>query len=162
MRPHVLALVLGFAMVWPGRAAETSYPSLPLGAPAPDFNLPAVDGRQYQLKDFAKSKVLAVLFTCNHCPTAQELVTVSVNRPDEDKSVLAFLRKQQASNRNFIFASADRDKLIDAFDPDWQGAVPLTVLLSPEGKVLYREVGSIDSLAVKRAAVQAMNEKKPW
>jgi thiol-disulfide isomerase/thioredoxin len=91
-----------------------------------------------------------------------ELVTVSLNRPDEDTAVLAFLKKQQASNKNLIFASAERDKLIDAFDPDWPGVVPLTVLISPEGKVLYREVGSIDGLAVKRAAVQAMNEKKPW
>lgn len=91
-----------------------------------------------------------------------ELVTVSMNRPDEEKAVLEFLRKEQASNKNLIFDSPDRDKLIDAFDPEWQGAVPYTVLLSPEGKVLYRELGSIDPLAVKRAVVQAMNAKKPW
>jgi thiol-disulfide isomerase/thioredoxin len=91
-----------------------------------------------------------------------ELVTVSVNRPDEEKPVLEFLKKQQASSRNLLFASGERDKLINAFDPDWPGAVPYTVLLSPEGKVLYREVGSIDPLALKRAAVAAMNEKKPW
>jgi peroxiredoxin len=91
-----------------------------------------------------------------------ELVTVSLNRPDEEKAVLEFLKKQQASNRNLIFGSADRDKLIDAFDPDWQGAVPYTVLISPEGKILYRESGSIDPLTVKRAVVQAMNERKPW
>jgi peroxiredoxin len=91
-----------------------------------------------------------------------EFVSVSVNRPDEDRAVLAFLKKQQASNKNLIFASADRDKLIDAFDPDWQGPVPYTLLISPEGKVVYREVGSIDPLAVKRAIVKAMNERKPW
>jgi len=28
--------------------------------------------------------------------------------------------------------------------------------------VIYHETGSIDSLAVKRAIVQAMNERKPW
>src|SRR5262249_36295530 len=33
--------------------------------------LPGVDGRTYRLKDFAAAKVLVVLFTCNHCPTAQ-------------------------------------------------------------------------------------------
>src|SRR5262249_52053603 len=38
---------------------------------APDFALPGVDGRTYGLKDFADAKVLVVLFTCNHCPTAQ-------------------------------------------------------------------------------------------
>jgi peroxiredoxin len=91
-----------------------------------------------------------------------ELVTVSVNRPDEEKTVLAFLKKQEASNRNLIVGSTERDALINAFDPDWPGAVPLTVLISPEGKVIYRELGSIDALAVRRAIVQSMNERKPW
>ncbi len=91
-----------------------------------------------------------------------ELVTVSLNRPDETKAVLEFLKKKEASCRNLVFASAERDKLIDAFDPQWQGAVPYTVLLAPGGKIIYRETGSIDPLAVKRALVQAMNEKKPW
>ena len=44
---------------------------LPIGSPAPDFSLPGVDGRTYSLKDFASAKFLVVLFTCNHCPTAQ-------------------------------------------------------------------------------------------
>lgn len=38
---------------------------------APDFKLPGVDGKQYSLADFAAAKVLVVVFTCNHCPTAQ-------------------------------------------------------------------------------------------
>jgi thiol-disulfide isomerase/thioredoxin len=91
-----------------------------------------------------------------------ELVTVAMNRPDEEKAVLAFLEKQQASCKNFIFASADREKLIDAFDPTWQGPVPFTVLIAPGGDVIYRETGSIDPLALKRAIVKALNEHKPW
>jgi len=91
-----------------------------------------------------------------------ELVTVAVNRPDEQKAVLEFLKKQQASCKNLIFGSADREKLIDAFDPEWQGPVPYTVLINPEGKIIYREIGSIDALALKRAIVLAMNERKPW
>ena len=41
------------------------------GTPAPDFDLPGVDGKNHRLKDFAGSKLLLVVFTCNHCPTAQ-------------------------------------------------------------------------------------------
>lgn len=48
-----------------------SFKTLEIGDPAPDFKLPGVDGKDYSLADFAKSKLLAVLFTCNHCPTAQ-------------------------------------------------------------------------------------------
>lgn len=91
-----------------------------------------------------------------------ELVMVSVNRPDEQNTVLEFLKKHQASCTNLLFASAKRDKLIDAFDPDWQGEVPLTVLIDPAGKIIYRETGSIDALATRRAIVQAMNAVKPW
>lgn len=39
-----------------------------LGQKAPDFQLPATDGKTYQLSDFADAKVLVVFFTCNHCP----------------------------------------------------------------------------------------------
>ena len=42
-----------------------------LGTPLPDFNLPGVDGRNHTPKDFADAKLLAIIFTCNHCPTAQ-------------------------------------------------------------------------------------------
>ena len=52
-------------------AAPKSVTPLELGAPAPDFALPGVDGQTYRLADFASAKVLVVLFTCNHCPTAQ-------------------------------------------------------------------------------------------
>jgi len=46
-------------------------PTLALGAAAPDFDLPGVEGRRYSLKSFAAARVLVVVFTCNHCPTAQ-------------------------------------------------------------------------------------------
>jgi peroxiredoxin len=42
--------------------------TLPLGASAPDFNLPGTDGKQYSLANFKDAKVLVVFFSCNHCP----------------------------------------------------------------------------------------------
>lgn len=42
--------------------------TLRLGAKAPDFNLPATDGKSYCLNDFAGVEILVVFFTCNHCP----------------------------------------------------------------------------------------------
>lgn len=44
--------------------------TLEIGAPAPDFALPHVDGKTYTLSDFAGPEVLVVLFTSNHCPTS--------------------------------------------------------------------------------------------
>jgi peroxiredoxin len=42
--------------------------TLQLGERAPDFKLPATDGRTYQLSDFDDTEVLVIFFTCNHCP----------------------------------------------------------------------------------------------
>jgi peroxiredoxin len=44
---------------------------LAIGSAAPELNLPGVDGKSYQLEHFKDGKVLVVVFTCNHCPTAQ-------------------------------------------------------------------------------------------
>jgi peroxiredoxin len=45
--------------------------TLAISASAPDFRLLGVDGKTYTLADFSGAKVLVVVFTCNHCPTAQ-------------------------------------------------------------------------------------------
>ena len=42
--------------------------TLPLGAKAPDFHLPATDGKNYSLANFKQAKALVIFFTCNHCP----------------------------------------------------------------------------------------------
>ena len=42
--------------------------TLDMGAQAPDFTLPATDGKTYALSDFADAETLVVFFTCNHCP----------------------------------------------------------------------------------------------
>jgi peroxiredoxin len=52
-------------------AAPKGMKTLEIGQAAPDFALPGVDGKTHRLKDFADAKVLVVVFTCNHCPTAQ-------------------------------------------------------------------------------------------
>lgn len=42
--------------------------TLQIGKTAPDFTLPATDGKTYSLADFKDADVLVVFFTCNHCP----------------------------------------------------------------------------------------------
>lgn len=42
--------------------------TLEIGEKAPDFSLPATDGKMHSLSDFAGDKVLVIFFTCNHCP----------------------------------------------------------------------------------------------
>lgn len=42
--------------------------TLQIGEKAPDFELPATDGKNYRLSDFDDAPVLVIFFTCNHCP----------------------------------------------------------------------------------------------
>ena len=53
------------------RFAGDEHRTLAIGAAAPDFNLPAVDGKIYNLASFKNAQILVIIFTCNHCPTAQ-------------------------------------------------------------------------------------------
>jgi peroxiredoxin len=56
--------------------------TLELGESAPDFDLPGVDGRRYSLGSFSDKPILAVVFSCNHCPyvRAYENRMVSIQR----------------------------------------------------------------------------------
>ncbi|MGA3224258.1 MAG: redoxin family protein [Acidobacteriaceae bacterium] len=78
------------------------------------------------------------------------MVTISANMPDEKTGVLRFLQKQHATSRNYLFDSQDTAALQTAFDPKWDSAVPYTILLSADGKVLYKQLGSADMLELKR------------
>jgi peroxiredoxin len=42
--------------------------TLQIGDRAPDFSLPATDGKTYSLTDFAAAPLLVIFFSCNHCP----------------------------------------------------------------------------------------------
>jgi thiol-disulfide isomerase/thioredoxin len=47
------------------------HPTLAIGSKAPSFSLKGVDGKTYTLASFSKYNILVIVFTCNHCPTAQ-------------------------------------------------------------------------------------------
>ena len=80
-----------------------------------------------------------------------EMVTVSINYPDEEKGVRRFLDAQHASTRNLLFGIMDPYEEMKAFDPQWDGGVPYTVVIGPDGKVVYKEQGTIDILKARRA-----------
>ena len=45
--------------------------TLAIGQKAPGFELVGIDGETYSLDNFKRAEVLTVVFTANHCPTAQ-------------------------------------------------------------------------------------------
>jgi peroxiredoxin len=68
-----LALVL-FALLLAVNSARCDNgltKTLPIGSDAPDFTLPGMDGRSHSLQDDANARILMIIFTANHCKTAQ-------------------------------------------------------------------------------------------
>lgn len=49
-------------------------PVCAFGERAPDFELPATDGRRYRLADLKGSKGTVVVFICNHCPYVKAVI----------------------------------------------------------------------------------------
>ena len=64
-------LALSFSFVISKSVFSDEHKTLAIGSQAPDFKLPGIDGKSYSLSSFKNAKILVIVFTCNHCPTAQ-------------------------------------------------------------------------------------------
>jgi thiol-disulfide isomerase/thioredoxin len=84
---------------------------------------------------------------------AFDLITVSINYPDEQAAVLKALNAEHATSSNYILGSTDIYSQLTAFDPNWDAAVPYTLLIRPNGGIVYKSSGSIDELRVKRTII---------
>jgi peroxiredoxin len=83
-----------------------------------------------------------------------EFISVSADDPGKKDKVLKYLQKQEASNTNYLFSTDDKYKLIEAIDPNWQGALPYTVLVEPGGKIVYAKEGPVDPAEMKKLIVE--------
>src|SRR5579863_10039684 len=81
-----MTLMFGFSVA---RGDDGLTKTLPIGASAPDFTLPGIDGRNHSLGDYADAKILMIIFTANHCKTAQayEGRIIQLVKDYEDKGV---------------------------------------------------------------------------
>ena len=80
-----------------------------------------------------------------------EFVSVSMNTPAEKAVVERFLKKTHSGVRNLLVQTDDVYATMAAFDPSWDSGLPFTIVISPEGKTLYRRQGEVDVLALRRA-----------
>jgi hypothetical protein len=63
------------------------------------------------------------------------------------------LKQQQASCRNYLFDSEDKYQLMEAVDEDSFGGIPYTLLIKPGGEIIYRRLGMINPLELKKIIV---------
>jgi peroxiredoxin len=150
----LVALVVLSAASLAAPAARAA--DLKIGAPAPDFTLPAAsDGKAIALKDLlAKNKAVAVVFIATKCPVSNAyntrmaalgkeyvakgvfLVGINSNKTEPAAEV-----KEHAEKHGFTFPvlKDDGNKIADAYGA---AKTPEVFVLDPKGILLYH--GRID------------------
>jgi thiol-disulfide isomerase/thioredoxin len=83
-----------------------------------------------------------------------EFITLSADKKEKKEEVLRFLKKQEASNRNYIFNKDNVYEMIEAIDPEWQGGLPYTLVIEPGGKIIYKRQDTIDPAEMKKLIVE--------
>jgi peroxiredoxin len=83
-----------------------------------------------------------------------ELVTISIDEPEQKGAALKLLRAKHVAATNFISTVATRDKFADLLDKEWDGPMPYTLLVAPGGKIIYRKSNQIEPLEVRREIVE--------
>ena len=132
---------------------------LELGARAPDFDLPGVDGKRYSLSAFKDKPVLVVVFWCNHCPYVKayedravalqrDYLTkgaqlVAINSNDDkaypEDGFPEMVKRSKERGFNFPYLRDESQKVVEAFG----GVCTPHVFAFDSGRVLrYR--GRID------------------
>ena len=83
-----------------------------------------------------------------------ELITVSTNPPESRTAVQQVLEKQHATSPNLLLSSGAPKSLAPAFDPQWDpsqsASLPYTVLIAPDGRIVYRQLGPSNMLELRR------------
>lgn len=82
-----------------------------------------------------------------------EFVSVSADKPTQQEKALKFLDSKNSAVTNYIFDQDDKYALIEAIDPNWNGALPYTLLIEPGGKIVWAHQGEVDFLELKRTIV---------
>lgn len=108
---------------------------LALGSKAPDFDLKGVDGKRYSLDSFRDKPILAVIFSCNHCPyvvayedrmvsiqkdyAAKGVQLVAVNSNDEveypEDSFSNMIKRAKEKGFNFPYLRDETQEVVTAY-----------------------------------------------
>lgn len=130
-------------------AGSFSMQTMGMGGPAPDFELPVLDGPAVSLQDFRGRFVLLDFWAtwCGPCRQSMplleelqnehrdELVLLAINLNESDEAVRQFLDREGLN----VTVLMDRDGAVGrAYGVT---GIPTQVLINPQGETAYRLVG---------------------
>jgi peroxiredoxin len=133
--------------------------SLALGAEAPPFDLPGVDGSNHALSDYSEFPALAVVWSCNHCPYVQawegrmkqiqadyadrgfRLVAINSNDSQAypEDSFEAMRERARAQGFNFDYLQDEDQSIVGAYGAE---RTPEVFLFDGDRRLVYH--GAID------------------
>jgi len=102
-----------------------------------------------------------------------EVITISVDPLDDKKQVLEFLTGHEAAlaprtaasvkaekrrSNNYIYSGDNLDHLAHAIDPEWNGALPYSVLVAPGGKIIWQHSGRVDPVELRREIIKHFDQ----
>jgi len=128
-----------------------------VGAPAPDFLLPNLDGEQVRLSDFRGRKAVLLMFWASWCPSCQaeaptnarahalyrdrglEFLAVSIDQgPTAEEAVRAFVAEFDLAYQPLL------DPRMEVFNLYQTRFIPTTFLIDREGDIRHKGVGYRD------------------
>ncbi len=83
-----------------------------------------------------------------------EFISISADNPKQEAKALKFLQEKNSAVPNYIFSNTDKYALIEAIDPDWNGALPYTMLIEPNGNIVWKHQGEVDFYELKKVIVE--------
>ena len=83
-----------------------------------------------------------------------EFVSISADKMNKKERALKLMRQKQSAVENYIFSDGDNYALIEAIDPDWNGALPYTMLIEPGGNIVYKYQGEVDFYKLRKTIVE--------
>jgi len=133
--------------------------TLKIGSRIPEFKLPGVDSKEYDLNSFKENKALVVIFSCNHCPYVQAyeerikaiqsdykdkgITVIAINSNDDSQypedSFESMKERAKARQFNFPYLRDEDQTIAQAFDASH---TPEIFLFDKERKLVYH--GKID------------------
>lgn len=82
-----------------------------------------------------------------------QFVSLSMDNPNQEEKVLKFLKSKYSAVPNYLIDTEDKYAVIDVVGKDWDGSLPITLLIEPGGNIAHKVMGEIKSLELKRAIV---------
>ena len=91
-----------------------------------------------------------------------EFVSISADNVEKEQKVLEFLKSRNSAVKNYLFSNSDKYALIEAIDPDWNGALPYSLLIEPNGNIAWRHQGEVDFMELRKFIVDHKMMGRFW